>query len=149
MTLTLDDTATLTAPGQAPDPASGPRTAVAVGLTAIAVVHLVDLPGKSPSYLALLYVGLVAACAALAGLALLSTSQAVPLAAGVLAGAVMVAYVLTRTTGLPGAVDDIGNWAEPLGVAALASEAATLGFALLVGLVLARRGPRVVRTLRA
>lgn len=34
-----------------------------------------------------------------------------------------VGYVLTRTTGLPGATDDIGNWGEPLGVVSLVVEA--------------------------
>jgi hypothetical protein len=35
----------------------------------------------------------------------------------------MLCFVLSRTTGLPGATRDIGNWAEPLGLAALMAEA--------------------------
>lgn len=151
MTLALDDRASAGAPtlSPAPDRSVGPRTAVAVGLLAIAAVHLVDLPGKSPDYLAWLYVGLVVACAVLGTLVVLSTRLVVPIAAGALAVAVAVAYVLSRTTGLPGAADDIGNWAEPLGIAALAIEAATAWFAAVAIAVLARREPRPVRTLRA
>jgi hypothetical protein len=33
-------------------------------------------------------------------------------------------YVLSRTTGLPGATDDIGSWTEPLGLASLFVEGA-------------------------
>lgn len=126
--------------------AAGPRGAVAVGLVAIAVVHLLDLPGKSPGYLAALYVVLIAACAGLATLVLVARSRAVPAAAAGLALGVVVAYVLTRTTGLPGAVDDIGNWAEPLGVVAVATEVATAWFALLA--VVLETGVGVLRTLR-
>ena len=34
-----------------------------------------------------------------------------------------IGYVLSRTTGLPGAMGDIGNWTEPLGLASLYVEA--------------------------
>jgi hypothetical protein len=36
----------------------------------------------------------------------------------------IVGYILSRTTGLPGATDDIGDWANPLGIATLAVEVA-------------------------
>jgi hypothetical protein len=38
--------------------------------------------------------------------------------------------VLTRTVGLPGATDDIGNWLEPLGLASLFVEGAVILLAL-------------------
>ena len=38
----------------------------------------------------------------------------------------IVGFVLSRTTGLPGSNDDVGDWANPLGLAALAVEAALL-----------------------
>lgn len=31
----------------------------------------------------------------------------------------MAAFVVSRTVGLPGGADDIGNWSEPLGLASL------------------------------
>jgi hypothetical protein len=49
-----------------------------------------------------------------------------------------IGYVLSRTTGLPGAMGDIGNWTEPLGLASLYVEACV--FALGVyGLARLRR----------
>jgi hypothetical protein len=38
----------------------------------------------------------------------------------------LVAFVLTRTVGLPDATGDIGNWGEPLAVASLIVEGALL-----------------------
>jgi hypothetical protein len=35
----------------------------------------------------------------------------------------MLGYVLTRTSGLPDATLDVGNWTEPLGLASLAPRA--------------------------
>ena len=57
------------------------------------------------------------------------------------ATAVLLGYVLSRTTGLPDAKDDIGNWTEPLGLASLFVEGgvvAVVGAAFLV----TRRSPR-------
>ena len=48
-------------------------------------------------------------------------------------GLAIVAYVLSRTVGMPQMDDDIGNWAEPLGLLSLAAEGLTL---LLAGAVL-------------
>ncbi len=47
------------------------------------------------------------------------------LAAGVATGP-MVGYVLTRSTGLPGDMDDKGNWTQPLGMLSLAVEGVLL-----------------------
>jgi hypothetical protein len=47
-------------------------------------------------------------------------------AAGVLAAAIMLGYVLSRTSGLPAATLDVGNWTEPLGLASLVAEGLTL-----------------------
>lgn len=44
------------------------------------------------------------------------------LAAGLLQAMTMIGYVLSRTTGLPGATDDIGTWSERLGLASLLIE---------------------------
>jgi hypothetical protein len=40
-------------------------------------------------------------------------------------GTSIVAYVLSRSVGLPQIGDDIGNWLDPLGIAALSAEALT------------------------
>jgi hypothetical protein len=48
------------------------------------------------------------------------------LLAGGLAAATFAAYAVSRTVGLPAATDDIGNWAESLGLAALFVEGAVV-----------------------
>ena len=94
-------------------------------LAAVAFMHYRDIPGKlgETPYLGWMYILLVAGCAA-AGAWLLSTSwrQGYALCALISLGAV-AGYTLTRTTGLPNATGDIGNWAEPAGVISLLLEA--------------------------
>jgi hypothetical protein len=53
------------------------------------------------------------------------------LAAGVALGP-MVGYILTRSSGLPGDMDDKGNWTQPLGLLSLAVEGVLLVLALLM-----------------
>ena len=106
-----------------------------VGLAGIALIHLLDAPGQfdDTPYLGWMYIGLIAGCIML-GVALLYTNDArVWAATAVLSVSVMVGYALSRTTGLPSATGDIGNWSEPLGMASLfveASVAAVSAFAL-------------------
>jgi hypothetical protein len=57
------------------------------------------------------------------------------LAAGGLAAAIIVGYTINRTVGLPGAMEDIGNWLEPLGLASLFVE----GTVVLVAVSAVRR----------
>lgn len=107
-------------------------------LAATAWIHFRDIPdkfGETP-YLGWLYVLLVAGCAA-AGAWLLSNRWRSGAVLGMVVslGAIL-GYVLTRSVGLPGARDDIGNWGEPAGVLSLVLEAA---FVLLAFLWL-RRG---------
>ena len=47
-------------------------------------------------------------------------------AAGLLAAATLVGFVLSRTTGLPNASDDVGNWTEALGLASMFVEGAVI-----------------------
>ena len=89
-------------------------------------MHFRDIPGKlaETPYLGWLYILLVAGCAA-AGAWLLSTHwrQGYALGALISLGAI-TGYALTRTTGLPSATGDIGNWSEPAGIISLLVEAA-------------------------
>jgi hypothetical protein len=98
---------------------------------AVAYIHIVDQGGvtgtKDPAYMQAGYYA-IEVTAVIAGLMLLTLRRSVAawfLAIGVAAGP-FVGYVLTRTTGLPGAMDDRGNWSEPLGVVSLVVEAALL-----------------------
>jgi hypothetical protein len=92
-----------------------------VGLAGIALVHLVDAPGQFAEvpYLGWTYVGLIVACGGLAASLLRRSDRRAWAAAGALAMSVIAGYTLSRTTGLPADSGDIGNWAEPLGLASL------------------------------
>ena len=106
----------------------GARAAVAVGLAGIGLIHLLDSIGKysETRYLFWMYVALMAGSLAVAGAVLFSRARVPFLAAAALAAGAIVGYVLSRTTGLPNAGDDIGNWTEPLGLASLFVEGAVV-----------------------
>ena len=113
------------------------RSAAVVGLAGIGVIHLIDSIGKfqETPYMGWMYIGLILGCLG-AGAALVRwhAREAWYLAIALPASAI-VGYVLTRTTGLPQAKDDIGNWTEPLGLAALFTEGVVIaiaGYALAV-----------------
>jgi hypothetical protein len=129
----------------------GIRAAGALLLLGVAVIHAVEAPDqiKEVAYLGALFVALAVGSVAVA-LVLVRGSWSWAWAAGVvLCGLTIVGYVISRTVGLPGADDDIGNWAEPMGVASLVVEG--LMVAIGSGVLLARprarrRRPAEVRT---
>jgi hypothetical protein len=108
------------------------RAALAVGLAGIGLIHLLDSIGKygETRYIFWMYVALIAGCLAVGAAVLFTRSRAAFLAAAGLAASAAAGYVLSRTTGLPNATDDIGNWKEPLGLASLFVE----GTVMAVGL---------------
>ncbi|HEY5198216.1 MAG TPA: hypothetical protein VIJ51_14435 [Solirubrobacteraceae bacterium] len=111
------------------------RGLAAIGLLGIALVHILDaIPTFSEvAYEGWLYIALIVCSVTLAGCLVRGPSRAVWSAAGGLAAGAIVVYVYSRTVGLPRAGDDIGNWSDPLGVAALFVEGAVVavsGYAL-------------------
>lgn len=99
----------------------------AVLAVAVAVIHVLDQGGvtamKDPAYLGYGYWVLELAGLLCAVLPLTSARRAGwVLAIGVAAGP-LLGIILSRSVGLPDATDDIGNWAEPLGVLAMIVEA--------------------------
>ena len=93
----------------------------AIGLAGIALVHLLDLPGKfhEVPYMGWMYVGLIAGSLfAMADLLVGNVRRGWVVGAG-LALATIIGYSVNRTIGMPNATDDIGNWFEPLGLASL------------------------------
>jgi hypothetical protein len=119
------------------------RTVVAVALLAVALVHVLDLPGKweETRWMAYGYGLLVVSCLVVAEW-LLRGSRLVWAGAVAVAIGPMAGFVLTRTTGLPGATDDIGNWSEPLGLASLFVEGLVV-LAAAIGLLTAAGRPTV------
>jgi hypothetical protein len=120
----------------------------AVGLAGVALIHLLDLPGKfsETPYMAWMYIGLIASAILLAGVLVLSGDPRAWPATALLALAVIVGFTLDRTVGLPQAHGDVGNWAEPLGMASLFVEGAlvALGGAMTALTRPARAGARRV-----
>jgi hypothetical protein len=127
------------------------RATIAVGLAGIGLIHLLDSIGKysETRYLFWMYVALIAGSLA-TGAAVLFTRSRLPfLAAAGLAASALIGYVLSRTTGLPGATDDIGNWAEPLGLASLFVEGTVLAASLAAQALLPAKSRTTARRLHA
>lgn len=124
------------------------RVAGAVALAELALIHVQDLPDTytASRLIGVEYIALIAASMAIA--AVLLTRRVGPriwLAAGALAGSAMVAYILSRTTGIPGDSFDIGNWRCTLGLGALSVEVMIVA---LAGWAMTRSrgaGPRTSR----
>jgi hypothetical protein len=103
--------------------------------TFIVAIHVADQGGLTgmadPTYKGYLYYALEIG-GALATLLLITRRAAIAgwvLALGIAAGPAS-GYILSRSIGLPGYSDDVGNWAEPLGVASLVVEGSLLICAL-------------------
>jgi hypothetical protein len=103
------------------------RFFVIAALFGVAVVHLVnDIVGTYHENPIMFWstLSLIGASVLTAELLTRSSSQLVWVAAGALGAISIVAFTISRTVGLPGDHgDDIGNWSEPLGLAALLIEA--------------------------
>jgi hypothetical protein len=114
------------------------RAAAVVALAGVGLIHLLDLPGKfeETPYMGWLYVGLIAGSILTAGALIRGSDPRAWLAAALLPLGAIVGYTLSRTVGLPQAMDDIGNWGEPLGLASLFVEGLLVA---LSGIVLGDR----------
>jgi hypothetical protein len=119
------------------------RAVAIMGLGAIALIHLLDAPSKfdETPYMGWMYLGLIASCIALAVGLLRSSDLRVWAATAALPVAVLIGFTLTRTTGLPQANGDIGNWTESLGLASLFVEGSLVA---LAGAVVATRRTHTV-----
>lgn len=103
------------------------RSVAALGLAALAVIHVVDLPatlGPTP-LVGTGYFAIIAAAVVTAGVLIIRTHWLAWAAACGVAIAAMGGYVLTRSIpgGFLGDHTDVGNWRCPLGMAALSVEA--------------------------
>lgn len=94
-------------------------------LLSIAAIHYLDLGGKLAEvpYLGFMYMALIVG-SLLSAVLLFVRPRAGWTLGGALALATVIGYCVNRTVGLPNAMDDIGNWSEPLGVASLVVEGA-------------------------
>jgi hypothetical protein len=110
----------------------------ALALLALAVIHVVDLPGSlGPTPLVGLgYLGIIVAAVVIGGVLIARPHWLAWAAACVVAASAMGGYVLTRALagGFLGDHGDVGNWHCPLGIAALSVESVLLLLVLLAGL---------------
>src|SRR3954453_20135547 len=88
------------------------RAVLAVGLAGVGLIHLLDAIGKyhETRYIFWMYVALIAGSVLTPGALLFTQARVARLAAAGLAASAAIGYILSRTTGLPNAADDIGNW---------------------------------------
>jgi hypothetical protein len=123
------------------------RSLAAVGLAGVALIHVLDAHDTfvATPWQGWLYVALIAGCLATAAQVVRDGSRAAWLATLILPLGALAAFVWSRTVGLPGGADDIGNWWEPLGLASLFVEGAVVA---LAAAVLRGRAPAAARPRR-
>jgi hypothetical protein len=104
------------------------RWVAAVLLLATAATHVPLVPGhlKEAPYIGMLFLALSAASLTLAVLVVLADTSVVWAAVGVMTLLAVIAFLASRTVGLPMIGDDVGNWTEPLALPAVAAEVSAL-----------------------
>src|SRR3984957_9444053 len=112
------------------------RAIGALALVALAVIHVVDLPGTlGPTPLVGIgYLGIIVAAVLICGVLIARPHWLAWAAAAAVAASAMIGYVLTRALrgGFLGDHGDVGNWHCPLGIAALSVESVIILVVLLV-----------------
>lgn len=111
-----------------PSPTLRWRWPAAVCLAAIAAVHIDIAPEhlREAPYAGVLFIALAAAALASAILLLTTNHPLAWAGAAALSLAALVAYLLSRSVGLPSLSDDIGDWLNTLGVVSVLAEAAVI-----------------------
>jgi hypothetical protein len=116
--------------------ASAARAVGALTLAALAVIHVVDLPGTlGPTPLVGIgYLGIIVAAILIGGVLIARPHWLAWAAAAAVAASAMGGYILTRGLrgGFLGDHGDVGNWHCPLGIAALSVESVIILLVLLV-----------------
>lgn len=100
------------------------RAVTATGLITMGVIHAVEIQGElgGAVWLTVGFI-LLAAAGPLAGVWLLVRPTMPAWAfAGLVCLLAALGYMATRSFGVPGDHDDVGNWLEPLGLVALITE---------------------------
>jgi hypothetical protein len=108
------------------------RGLAAVGLVAVAILHLAAAGEEWTDARGVfwLFVALAVACLVLALRLAQELDRWSWAAVSALAAVPLAGYIVSRTTGLPGDRGDVGDWANALGLAALAVEAVLVPLAV-------------------
>ena len=144
MSASLTPTRPVSAQATAPTELHARQIAVGLALAVTAAIHVLDLPGKIEEvpYLAVAYVFLIVASFVIME-RIFRVGKTLDYVAAIGLGlAILLAFVVNRTVGMPGATDDIGNWLEPLGLLSLVVESFVVWQATAAVLLL-RRGATV------
>jgi uncharacterized membrane protein YjjB (DUF3815 family) len=91
---------------------------------AVAQIHFLDVFDKFEENAAQgwMFAALIVGCLAAVVALVHRSGTLVWVFAGLCGLAPLAGYIISRTTGLAGATDDIGNWTEPLGLASISAE---------------------------
>lgn len=129
-------------------------TAVAaIGLITVGVIHALEIQDalSGPVWLTIGFCALTIAGPISALWLLIKPGREAWLAAGLICLFAFLGYVVTRSIATPGDADDVGNWLEPLGLAAIIVEGLVVvlaAMALRDLVAMARRGPVPAGTIR-
>jgi hypothetical protein len=107
-------------------PSSQWRWPAVTALAATAGIHIALVPAhlREAPYAGALFISLSAAALAIAILLVACNHRLVWLGAGALSLTALLTYVGSRSVGLPSLADDVGDWLNPPGVAAVLVETA-------------------------
>jgi hypothetical protein len=94
------------------------------GLGAVALIHVLQLPDAFAAidYLGILFIIAIVMAVGLASLMTRMSDEVIWAATGLLPALLLIGFVLSRTSGLPGFTDDVGDWSERLGLASFVAE---------------------------
>jgi hypothetical protein len=109
---------------------------------AVAQIHFLDVIDKFKENVAQgwMFAALIASCV-IATFALVHRSGTVVwLLAGLCGLAPLAGYIVSRTVGLTGVADDVGNWTEALGLASISTEVSLI-LVSAYALLFMRRAP--------
>ena len=120
------------------------RTVTALGLVGIALIHILELPDTlgDEAYVGGLFIAAIVSSLLLAAILSRTDDSRAWIATGGFAALVLIAFLFSRTTGLPGFTGYTGVWDDPTGVQSMVVE----GLVVLVsGAVLATRSTAFAR----
>jgi hypothetical protein len=119
-------------PAPAPISEAAARILGALGVVGIAIIHILDAPGTfgETRWIFWAYIALIVAAVPVACLLLQWASPRAWLLAAGLAAGPFIAYLLSRTVGLPGDSGDVGNWLDSLGMTSLFVEGSLIVLAI-------------------